>query len=212
VSGADAVLIVNSDVAMSADAVDALARTLEGTVGVVGPIVRNRRHPDQFLTAGIDFDHRSGRMRARTALPDDSARGPSAVSGCAMLVDRRVFERIGLLTEAFFFGFEDIDFCERAHAAGFSVAIAPGAVAYHAGSATMGASPDRLYYGARNHLRLASTTPARSGAHAVLRQLAIVGYSLAHAASAPGASMSRRLWAVVHGVADYLRGRDGPRR
>ena len=203
--------LVNSDVAVSPSTAATLARALRGTVGIAGPVVRNRTHPDRVLTAGIDVDHRTGRMRARTAPPDGRQPPPAAVSGCAMLVDRRAFERIGLLSEPYFFGFEDIEFCQRARAAGIEVAVVPDGVAYHAGGATMGMSPDRLYYGARNHLRLARETPARSRVHAALRHLAIVGYSLAHATTAGGASLPRRLWAVVHGVADSLRGRGGPR-
>jgi GT2 family glycosyltransferase/glycosyltransferase involved in cell wall biosynthesis len=208
---ADAVLLVNSDVAIASTATATLADALEGTVGIAGPIVRNRAYPDLFMTAGIDFDHRTGRMRARTTVPDGDEPGPSAVSGCAMLIDRRVFDRIGLLADPYFFGFEDIEFCERARAAGFDIAVVPAATAYHAGSRTMGVSPDRLYYGTRNHLRLAAATPARSRLHAALRRLAIVGYSVAHATTARGASVGHRLRAVADGVADYRRGRGGSR-
>ena len=118
---------------------------------------------------------------------------------------------IGLLSEPYFFGFEDIEFCQRARYAGFDVAVVPDAGVYHAGSATMGVSPDRLYYGVRNHLRLSRTTPARSALHAAARHLAIVSYSLAHAVTARGASLPERLWAVTHGIGDFLRGRGGPR-
>ena len=210
--GADAVLLVNSDVSVSPFTASTLSRAVGGVVGIAGPVVRNRAHPDRFLTAGLDFSHLTGRMRARTVLPDACDPAPSAVSGCAMLIERRVFERIGLLSEPYFFGFEEIEFCERARTAGFGVMVVPDSVAYHAGGATMGASADRLYYGARNHLRLSRDVAAQSPLHAALRQLAIVGYSLAHAVRASGASLPVRLWAVGHGVADYLRGRGGPRR
>jgi GT2 family glycosyltransferase/glycosyltransferase involved in cell wall biosynthesis len=210
-AGADAVFLVNSDVSVSPFTTSSLAGAVGGAVGIAGPVVRNRTHPDRILSGGIDFDHRTGRMRARTALPDGRQRAPSAVSGCAMLVDRRVFDRIGLLSEPYFFGFEDIEFCERARAAGFDVAVVPESVAYHAGGATMGVSTDRLYYGARNHLRLAREIPARSALHGALRSLAIVSYSVAHALTARGASLPGRLWAVGHGVADHLRRRGGPR-
>ena len=63
----------------------------------------------------------------------------AAVSGCLMLVAREVFERVGLFDERYFFGFEDIDFCLRARAAGFRTRVAAGAVAYHQGGAAIGA-------------------------------------------------------------------------
>jgi GT2 family glycosyltransferase/glycosyltransferase involved in cell wall biosynthesis len=209
---ADAVLLVNSDIAVPPSTPRTLSRALGAGVGIAGPIVRDRTHPDRPLTAGIDFDHWSGRMRARTRPSDDALGPPTAVSGCVMLVHRRVFETIGLFAEPYFFGFEDIEFCQRARRAGFETALVPAAVAYHAGGATMGTSAERLYYGARNHLRLARDTPSRSRAHAILRWLAIAGYSAVHAVTARGGSLPQRLWAVGHGVIDDLRGRGGPRR
>jgi GT2 family glycosyltransferase/glycosyltransferase involved in cell wall biosynthesis len=209
---ADAVLLVNSDVAVPPSTVRTLSRALEGAVGIAGPIVRSRTYPDRHLSAGIDFDHWTGRMRARTSSSEDAKGLPTAVSGCVMLVHRHVLETIGLLAEPYFFGFEDIEFCQRARRAGFETALVTAAVAYHAGGATMGTSADRLYYGARNHLRLSRDTPSRSRAHAGLRWLAIVGYSAMHAATARGGSLPERLWAIGHGVIDDLRGRVGPRR
>lgn len=61
--------------------------------------------------------------------PND-ARTVDAVSGCLMLIARRVFERIGALDERYFFGFEDLDVCLRARAAGITTVVSP-ARAYH---------------------------------------------------------------------------------
>ena len=208
-AGADAVFLVNSDVAVPPSTVRHLLDALGG--GIAGPIVRDRAHPAVIQSAGIDLDAMSGRMTNRTTLPGPATRAPNAVSGCAMLVDRRVYEAVGLLQEGYFFGFEDIAFCQTAAGAGFGVRVCPLASVFHAGGATMGASPDRLYYGARNHLRLAGALPAKSRAHRSARAAAIVAYSLAHAATATGGSLASRLWAVGHGVVDFGRGRDGRR-
>ena len=56
-----------------------------------------------------------------------------AVSGCVMLIRREVFERIGLLDEAYFFSFEDVDFCLRARDAASEIACVQDARAYHEG-------------------------------------------------------------------------------
>ncbi len=66
-AGATAVLLVNSDVIVPPDCVallmDALAR--QPRPGIVAPVVRSRVWPDQVLSAGIDYDTGTGRMRHR---------------------------------------------------------------------------------------------------------------------------------------------------
>jgi hypothetical protein len=52
--------------------------------------------------------------------------------GCCMLIDRRVFEQIGLLDERFFFYQEDVDFSYRATLTGFQVWYQPAALVWHA--------------------------------------------------------------------------------
>ena len=126
-----------------------------------------------------------------------------------MLVHRSVFDRIGVLPEEYFFSFEDIAFCQRARAEGFGVGLEPRATVFHEGSGTMGTSPRRLYYAARNHLRLGAQTPARSSWHRWRRQCAIAGYNLAHAVTARGGGLPARLAEVTRGIADHLRGRYG---
>ena len=208
-AGADAVLLVNSDVIVPPDCVTLLVDAMrrQPRPGIIAPVVRSRVWPDRVLSAGIDYDSATGRMRHRLEPPD--GREVASVSGCAMLVHRLVFDRIGLLPEEYFFSFEDIAFCLRARAAGFDVGLEPLATVYHEGSGTMGTSPRRLYYAARNHLRLGAQTPARSPWHRLGRQYAIAGYNLAHAVTARGGALPTRLAAVTRGIADHLRGRYG---
>lgn len=59
-----------------------------------------------------------------------------AVSGAYMLVDREVFERVGLFDENFFMYLEDVDFCVRAKQLGYKVVFCPKAVISHEGGAS----------------------------------------------------------------------------
>jgi GT2 family glycosyltransferase len=80
-----------------------------------------------------------------------------AVSGCAMLVRLRAVELVGLLDECFFLYFEDLDWCLRAHDAGFEVLSVPRARVWHRGGASIGpASARTTLYSVRNHLQLAA--------------------------------------------------------
>lgn len=53
------------------------------------------------------------------------------VTGCALLVRSSLFRDVGLLTERFFFGEEDIEFCRRLKRSGKRLACHRGAVIYH---------------------------------------------------------------------------------
>src|SRR5204862_7059685 len=110
----------------------------------------------------IRYSHATGRMWNQdfgallSSITHVECRTVDAVSGCAMLVKRPVFEQTGFLDEDYFFGFEDIDFCLRARAKGFLSAVSGGAFVEHEGQATIGrGSGRRIYFATRNHLRLA---------------------------------------------------------
>jgi GT2 family glycosyltransferase/glycosyltransferase involved in cell wall biosynthesis len=216
--GADLVLLVNADLTLPPDCLGHLeaALTAEADAGIAGPVLLRRAEPDGVASAGIAFTPATGRMRhPEHGLPVESLAGRPAtwtvngVSGCAMLVRREVFHRIGLLDEDYFFSFEDLDFCLRARRAGFSTVVARDAIAYHEGSASIGAqSARRLYFATRNHLRLAERAgPLTAGAWA--RQVSIVLLNLAHAARGTDVRRAAGLRAVLEGALDHRRGRYG---
>ncbi len=59
------------------------------------------------------------------------------VSGAAMLIARAVVTQIGGLDEGFAWGYEDVDFCLRAHRAGWRVHYVPAARVVHEWGASM---------------------------------------------------------------------------
>jgi GT2 family glycosyltransferase len=216
-SGAGAVLLVNSDVIVPPDAPGALRAVLERdrTVGVVGPVVRKRSSPDIVESAGIRYDVATGRMRLLehgvpfSSLAVFETRAADAVAGCAMMVRRELFEACGLLSEDYYFGFEDIDFSLRVQQRGFATVCCGSAFVLHEGQGSIGRrSPRRAYFATRNHLLLASRYPAvDSGWNRRLRLARVLTLNLAHAAK--GEEMPR-LGAVVRclaGAADFLRRR-----
>jgi GT2 family glycosyltransferase len=213
--GARHVLLANSDVVVPPDCLGRLEAALNEhpDVGIVGPVIRSRAFPEVVASAGIDYDLRTGRMRHRGTPASGGAEAGdvAAVSGCVMLIAREVFERVGLFDEKYFFGFEDIDFCLRARAAGFRTHVETGAVAYHQGGVTIGAqSPRRLYFSARNHLMLAHGHAGGSGPMTrAARAAFIMSLNLAYAVKAPGGSLPVRVSATLRGILDYFRGRRG---
>lgn len=216
-AGATHVLLANSDVIVPPDCCARLLATLkaEPAAGIAGPVLLVRDRPDRIDSAGLSFDPASGRMRMLSA-GDTVTSAPTvdrrvaAVSGCLMLVERRVFERIGMFDERYFFGFEDLDFCLRAQAVGVGTLVSP-VRAYHARAQSLSAhSTDRLYYGTRNHLLLAASTQGGGAGRA--RQIGVVTLNVASALMASPLHVAPRMLAVAAGCVDFYRGRSGPRR
>jgi hypothetical protein len=217
-AGADAVLLVNSDAVLAPSCLTHLERALDADAGtaIAAPLLLARTDPATVASAGIDYDSRTGRMRERHAgrrrgAVDVASGSRVAASGCVLLVTRAAWERAGLLDERYFFGFEDIDLCLRAHAVGLGTCVEPRAVAYHEGGGSLGpSSPRRFYFAARNHLLLAGDHHAGGPLARVTRPFAVLALNVAHALASPGGSRAAKLRATLRGALDYARGRFGP--
>jgi hypothetical protein len=216
-SGAALVALINSDVMLPPDALGRLEDALADrpSLGVVGPLILSRAHASRVASSGMVYSPVTGRMRhpdadrelAALSLPP--VLDVDGVSGCVLLVRREVFERIGLFTEDYFFSFEDLDFCLRARAAGFSSACVTGALAYHEGGGTIGRrSAARVYFATRNHLALAGRVGG--GGWPAARTIAVLGLNLAHVLTARQAPRLRGLAAFWRGARDHFAGRYGP--
>ena len=217
--GAARVLLLNSDVSVMAGAIEALSRVmdLDARLGIVGPMLVSTGDDERIESLGIRYAARSGRMRHvgfgrhRAEVAPFGRRDVDGVTGCAMLVRREVFDAIGLLAETFFFGFEDLDFCLRARAAGFVTACIGAAVVRHQGSASIGRrSPRRLYFAVRNHLLLARR---RAGPHRRLTAWtqtgSILALNLAHVLFTSDVAPGEGLVAFTAGVRDHFTRRYG---
>ena len=158
--GCDRILLLNNDAVLEPGCLRLLVDALDDSgLAAVGPVILRARRTDASsraasrvdLRLGTRADRGQGEEPGRSRRPGLSA---EALSGAAMMLSRAAVERVGLLDEAYFFSFEDIDWCVRARRAGFGLAVVLGARARHVGSQTIGrASPERLYYAARNHVR-----------------------------------------------------------
>ncbi len=211
----DFVLLVNSDAVLAPDAIGALLARIESdaSIGIAAPRLLSREEPGWIASSGIYYSRRTARMRQigsgqRASEPAAAASEMDAVSGCVMLIRREVFEQIGLFDPAYFFSFEDIDFCLRAADRGLRSVVVTEAVAYHEGGRTIGrSSSSRVYYATRNHLRL----QARVGPAALrlLHTAVIVALNTAYVLTSAGAPRLSGLAAVARGTWHHLRGRYG---
>lgn len=171
VSRSRAILLLNSDCFLGDPA------TLEGALASLFADPR-------IAVLGVDVRHEDGRKYdctrpfptvrryIATALagereypppPDDGVPRPVDVdwmNGAFFLIRREAWEAIGPLDERFFFGWEDLDFCLRAHRAGWRVVQDPRLRVTHLGGASAKKRSGDVVVG-RNNMLLWTTLAGR---------------------------------------------------
>ena len=150
----DALVFLNPDCTLEADAIASLRRIADGnpSIGLLGvevlspggqPARGNRRRDPTLWRASMTLtglDHFEARwpalagieMRARRSGATAAVEDVEAVSGACLFLPRRVFGEVGGFDEAYFLHVEDLDLCRRVRDAGYRVAIAHDVHAVHA--------------------------------------------------------------------------------
>ena len=208
--GADFVLILNNDTTVAPDLlgrlVDAAQRSPDA--GVFGARVMYFDRPEFVWFDGARWSKSSlqmewpgqGEPEANLGTGDHET---DYVCGAALIFRAEVARQIGLLDEAFFLVWEEVDWCFRARKAGWRSTVVPAAKVWHKIGASFGteSSPLRMYFSVRNELLWFSRYAPLSGRARLwakdLRRL-IPKFSVSNG-SAPW--IKRLLWAVQ----DYAR-------
>jgi len=144
-------LLLNNDATVDRARFAELARALERApdAGILGVTIYEGPTRDRVWYAGGRLPRLRGlTVHGKTVPRNAELVATEFVTGCAMLIARRVWESLGPLPECYFMYFEDTEYSHRARAAGFQVAYAPRAVVHHVGSGTVGrlVSPPRNEY------------------------------------------------------------------
>lgn len=157
------IFLLNNDTYVDSKLLSELITVAEKnpSFGILGPTMFYA-DPPNMLWGGknwIDW-HRSNVIRENMGVCIDTksltSQSPQEVvyiDSCAILVRSSVFNDVGLLDNAFFINFDDIDFCLRAQKAGYKVVYVPYTMIWHRVSAAIGVgSPANTYYMTRNSL------------------------------------------------------------
>ncbi len=122
---ADYVLLLNNDVNVKENFLDCLIEEAEknSLTGILSPLIFDGYSGKVWFSGGkIDW------LRMKTVHETEIKTADNFetdfISGCAMLVKKEVFRKIGLLDEDFFLYWEDADFSFRAKKAGFKLGVA----------------------------------------------------------------------------------------
>lgn len=168
-AGAEYVLLLNNDTLVDPDLLNELlsAHQQFPKAGILGAKIYFADPPDLIWYAGAKWSCEEGVFRhlhigeKDSDLPSNESTCPiDYACGCAMLIRREVFAKIGLLESKFFLYYEDSDFCYKARRAGFGVIYVPKAKVWHKISASTGGnnysaeteSNRYTYYTTRNRL------------------------------------------------------------
>lgn len=149
--GTDWVLIMNNDTHVASDFIQQMTWAIEiagNTYALFGPLILFHDFPQKVWyfgdkrVPGTLFTYNPYYMKPFPAdtpvvMPVDF------LNGCAMLIHRSVFERIGLFDDSIFMYSEEVDFCWRARQAGFKMAGIASARMWHKVSASAKRVPEK---------------------------------------------------------------------
>lgn len=135
IPGVSGYFLMNNDLELSFGSIDRLKRIFidKKSAGIVSPVLHH--HGNQYDWGGKYsrwtgmVRHKNFEQKPKTVLT------VGHVAGAAMLIDKKVVDKIGNFDERFFLYYEDLDYCLRAVKAGFTIHINPEVVAEHAVSA-----------------------------------------------------------------------------
>ncbi len=213
--GAQAALLLNSDAIVAENAIELLYSVSQARprIGIVGPRVLDPKRRGDEVSCGervslwlLPLPRRLLRHRPAPA----ELVLASGVLGCAMMITGACYSAIGPLDERFFAYYEEVEYCLRARARGFSIAVVPRALVWHEPGRGFGGgfSPLSAYLKSRNLLLLMA---ARGSWYHW--PLFLVSYGLMLAASGLFYALRGEraiIAAIARGVAHGIAGQGGP--
>lgn len=123
---ADFVFVLNNDTVIGKTTLSSLVTVAiaNPTAGIISPLILTSDNKHVWFAGGII---QWNRMKA-IHLVEKKSKMPypsEYLSGCAMLIRKEVFKKVGLFDERFFLYYEDADFSLRTKKSGFNLLVAP---------------------------------------------------------------------------------------
>ena len=217
-TGATHLFVINNDIMLAPDCVAALVAdsVAHPNAAAIAPKSLYQSQPDTIYFAGGQLLKTGSAVHVGLGQPDgpdyDRAGCTDWITGCALLVTRQAFERIGLFDNRYFLLFEDVDWSLRAREAGMPLRYVPTARLWHAGSKTFGGKRGKAYqyYFARNGLLLLE----QHSSLLLLVPRAILflweSWARVYRLGRTPQEQTELFRATILGIKDYLRRRFGP--
>lgn len=129
----DYFLLVNNDAELSHNCLSLLLETSKGE-SLAGPVIYYKNEPGVVWQGGGFFS----KLKMNIKVPDKNKQNVPEelqevdfISGCILLIPKKIIESIGKFDEKFFFYGEDLDFCLRAKKNNIKILYCPKAKAWH---------------------------------------------------------------------------------
>jgi hypothetical protein len=157
-------LFLNPDTIVTPAFLEPLVETLEQNpnIGLVSPKIKYYDSPNLIQYAGTSrMSQYTMRSNSYSKKKEDNAENSLSKltgygHGAAMLVPKKVIERVGKMNEAYFLYYEEIDWCERMHQQGYEVYYRANSLVFHKESASIQKeSPLKIFYLSRNRILFA---------------------------------------------------------
>lgn len=143
---ADHVFVLNNDTIIEKNTLSVLAKTASTSAktGIVSPLIMGPSKEDVWF-AGGKIEWKKMKTIHLTNAAFKTPYLSEYLSGCAMLIKKDVFKKIGLFDERFFLYYEDADFSLRAKDAGFDLLLDPNTKIQHLEQSNQ-ANPMKIYW------------------------------------------------------------------
>ena len=183
-------VLLNSDVEVTANWLDAPLRALEADARLAGvqPKILAQKDKKKFEYAGaaggwIDhYGYPFCRGRVLHAVEKDYGQYDQPLdifwaSGACLFIRTEIFKREGGFDARFFAHQEEIDLCWRLRARGYRLACTPQSVVYHVGGGTLKVeSPRKTFFNFRNNLLMVYKNIPADRLHAIMRLRFLLDY------------------------------------
>ncbi len=142
------IFVGNEDLIVTPNSIKKMVSKMENrkNIGILGGKIYFKDKPIIIASHGHDFNFLLGLVKDDPRSPDIE-KNPLWVDGGAMMISKKVLDKIGLFDEKFFpIYFEDADLCLRAKKAGWNVVYDPTIIFYHGQSQSFDAFPSWKKY------------------------------------------------------------------
>lgn len=157
----DYVFLVDNDTIVTPNLIEVLLEPFfkNSDVVVSCPKIRFYHNPDVIQYAGFNpINPYTGRNSAVGSNQVDNGQHDEpnftfSSHGCASMIKKEIFNKVGYFPEKFFFYYEEMDWSARIKKAGYKIYYQPKGLIFHKQSMTLGLqSPKKLYYMTRNRI------------------------------------------------------------
>lgn len=152
--------LLNNDIIITSDTIHLLVRRLVSSNKIAGvsPLIRDYTNPHAIQFAGytkLSSITLRNRAIGRGRINKDRypARRTPYLHGAAMLVKKKVVDKLGPMPEDYFLYYEELDWCTYMNMEGYELWYDPACEVWHKDSSSTGkGSPLQYYYLSRNRL------------------------------------------------------------